>query len=475
MKTKRLLVLFAIVLMLALAAQGSLSFVAQARAQAAPGEGPGVFLPLMMLGKSPSSTIFGIEVSSLANTQTYTRMQDADPTWIRRNSLDWSQVQPTKNGGYNWSAASALEADMIKASQMGSKLLLIVRGTPTWAQKYAGSGCGPIATSEFSSFGSFLNAAVQRYSVAPYNVKYWEIYNEEDGPITYDNSVFGCWGDATQPYFGGQYYGNMLATVIPSMRQANSNIKIVNGGLLLDCDPSLSTCKDPAMAGFLEGMIKANAVSQLDYVNFHAYDYQGARLGVFGNAGNWGTTYETVPVLVPKLNFLKNVLNKYGLGNKPLMNSEVALLKTPGTATCDALCQQNKAMYVGRVYPVAIAEGLVANIWYQADNGWNNSGLFGGPMYDSFVFARNELDDATVTHEITQFDSSSNVDGYELDRGDIKVWVLWSHDLANHTISLPGTPKAVYTWKPDNGPYVSGTPSASQVVGIFPVYLEWTK
>jgi hypothetical protein len=55
------------------------------------------------------------------------------------------------------------------------------------------------------------------------------------------------------------------------------------------------------------------------------------------------------------------------------------------------------------------------------------------------------------------------------------VWVIWSHDLSSHTITLPGTPKAVYTWTPNNGPYVSATPSTSLDVGVFPVYLEWSK
>jgi hypothetical protein len=473
MKTKRLLLPFAIILVLALTAQGSLAVFSQARAQAAPGAGPSVFLPLMVGGNPPVSTVFGVEVGSLADSQALADTEAVDPTWIRRNSLNWSEIQPTKSGGYNWPAGSVLEADMIKASQLGANMLLIVRGTPSWAQKYSGSACGPIKQTEFASYANFLKEAVKHYSVAPYNVMYWEIYNEPDMYIINNqDSVFGCWGDTTQPYFGGQYFGSMLTTVIPAMRQANPNIKILNGGLLLDCNPSLSTCKNPDMAGFLEGMIKAGAVSQLDYVNFHAYDYQGARLGVFGNAASWGSNYESDPVLVPKVTFIRSVLNKYGLGNKPLVNSEVALLKTSGT--CDALCQQNKAVYVGRVYPAAISEGLVANIWYQAANGWNNSGLFGGPMYDAFKFARDELGDAYVTRSITDF-AGSNVSGYELDRGDVKVWVLWSHDLSNHTINLSGTPKAVYTWTPDNGPYTSATPSTSQVVGIFPVYLEWSK
>jgi hypothetical protein len=473
MKAKPHLIAIVILLALALAVQGGLFGFSKAQAQTAPSDGPGVFLPLMIGGKPPTSTVFGIEVASLASSQSLANTQAANPTWIRRNSLSWNQIQPTKNSAYDWSSASSLEGDMIKASQMGANLLLIVRGTPDWAQKYAGSVCGPIKQSEFASFGNFLKAAVQRYSVPPYNVKYWEIYNEPDGPIKYQDVVFGCWGDQTAPDFGGDYFGSMLATVIPYMRQANPNIKIVNGGLLLNCNPSLSTCQDPTPSSFLEGMVKAGGVTSLDYVNFHAYDYQGVKLGVFGNQANWGTTYENDPVLVAKAAFIRSVLNKYGLGNKPLINSEVALLKTSGT--CDALCQQNKALYIGRVYPSAIGEGLSANIWYQADNGWNNSGLYGGPMYDAFVFAREEIQDAYVTRKITEFDGSSNVSGYELDRGDIRVWVIWSHDLSSHTITLPGTPKAVYTWTPNNGPYASATPSTSLDVGVFPVYLEWSK
>jgi hypothetical protein len=472
MKNKRLLIPFVIVLLLSFVAQGSLAVFPQARAQAAPGVGPGVYWPLVVGGKPPASTVFGIAADNFSDPQTLPTTQTANPTWMRQTGLRWDLVQPTKNGPYYWSSVNNIEADMIEASQLGYKLIQIVSGTPGWAQKYPGSSCGPILQSEFDSFGNFLKAAVERYSAPPYNVQYWEIGNEPDGPIAGD-SLWGCWGDGSQPYFGGQYYGSMLTTVIPYIKQADPNAKIINGGLLLDCDPSLSTCRNPDMASFLEGMIKAGAVSPLDYVNFHAYDYQGDTLGAFGNLAAWGAGYMNDPVLVAKSTFVRNMLNKYGLGNKPLMNTEVALLKTTGT--CGDVCKQNKALYVARVYPVAIAKGLAANVWYQAGNGWNNSGLYGGPMYGAFVFARNELKDASMTHQITDYNSSANVDGYEFDRGDIKVWVLWSLDLANHSISLPGTPKAVYTWTPANGPYASATPSASQNVGIFPVYLEWSK
>jgi hypothetical protein len=476
MKTKRLLLPIAVLLILALAVQGSLSIVSQARAQAAPSAGLSVFLPLLAGGRTPFSTVFGIGVGGLTPAKGLSNTQNANPTWIRQDGLIWSKIEPTKGGGYDWSSASALEADMIQASQLGYKWIQVVRGTPDWAQKYPGTACGPIKQSEFASYADFLKAAIERYSVPPYNAMYWELYNEPDvAPASVEpDSGYGCWGDSSQPDFGGQYFGSMLQYVIPIMRQTNPNIKILNGGLLMNCNPSLTTCQDKAPASFLQGMAKSGAISQLDYLNFHGYDYQGARLGVYGNGANWGTTYQTDPVLVAKVAFIRNVLSQYGLANMPLMNSEVALLKT-GNVTCDTICEQNKVMYIGQVYPAAIAQGLVANIWFQASNSWNNSGLYGGPMYDAFTFARNELQDAYVTRKITEFDSSSYVTGYELNRGDKMVWVLWSHDLQNHTINLPGTPMAVFTWTPNTGPYVSGTPSASQVVGIYPVYLEWSK
>jgi hypothetical protein len=481
MKNRWLVIPLTIVLLLSFGAPNNSPVYSQASAQAAPGAGPGPYLPFIVGGipqstpNAPSSSIFGIEVDDLSNPIYLSDTQNANPTWIRQGGLSWDLAQPTKNGTIDWSKIKNVEPGMIKASQLGYNLIQIVTDTPDWAQKYPGDPgpvCGPIKQSEFDSFGEFLKAAVARYSAPPYNVKYWEIGNEPDFPFSAQTGM-GCWGDSSQPYFGGQYYGDMLATVIPYIKQANPNVKILNGGLLLDCDPSLPDCHNPDMASFLEGMVQSGAVSQLDYVNFHAYDYQGINLGVFGNMSNWGTSYQNDPSLVAKVAFIRNVLNKYGLGSIPLVSTETAALDYH--ASCNAVCMQNKALYVGRAYPAAIAQGLVANIWYQASNGWANSGLFGGPMYDAFVFARNELDTAQMTRKITEYDSSANVAGYEFDRGDIKVWVLWSHDLSNHTITLPGTPVAVYQWTLNNNLYVSASPSSSLNVGIFPVYLEWSK
>jgi hypothetical protein len=477
MKCRWLFIPLSFMLILAFIAPENPFAFSQARAQQAPGANPALYLPLLVGGnpssapQPPSSMVFGLQVGDLSNQQILSDTLNANPTWIRQGGLSWDLVQPDQNGSLAWSSVQQIEPSMIKASQSGFKLIQIVQNAPSWALKNPNSVCGPIKQSEFDSFGEFLKAAVERYSAPPYNVMYWEIGNEPDSSFT-GSSIFGCWGNPSQPYFGGQYYGDMLAAVIPYIKQANPNVKILNGGLLLDCDPALSACHNKEMASFLEGMLKSGVVSQLDYVNFHAYDFGGIRFGVFGNAG-WGASYQNDPVLVAKVAFIRNLLNKYGLGNMPLVDTETAVLTFQ--QTCNALCMRNKALYVGRSYAAAIAQGLAANLWYQASNSWANSGLYGGPMYDAFVFARNELENARLIRTITDYQANANVSGYEFDRGDIVVWVLWSTDLSNHSIDLPGTPRAVYTWAPDDGPYVSASPSASLNVGVFPVYLEWSK
>jgi hypothetical protein len=477
-KYRRLFTTFIVVLLFTFCAQENPAVYPRASAQTIPGANPVQYFPFLVNGNPPSppktssGSVFGFEVSHLADSRYLYDTQNANPTWVRQGEFYWNLVQPDKNSTYDWNSVQDIEPAMITASQLGYRLIQAVQNAPSWALNDSNSICGPIKQSEITSFGEFLKAAVERYSAPPYNVLYWEIGNEPDSPIS-GLSNFGCWGDPSQAYYGGQYYGSVLAAVIPYIKQANPNVKIMNGGLLLACDPSLSSCSDPKMASFLEGMIKSGVVSQLDYLNFHAYDYQGVNLGVFGNTSTWGTSYQDHPALVAKATFIRDVLNKYSLGGKPLVNSEVAVLKTNGS--CDAVCMQNKALYIGRAYSAAIAEDLAANIWYGANTGWNNSNLFNGPMYNAFVFARKELDAARLTREITDYENSANVAGYEFDRGDIKVWVLWSDDLTSHTINLPSTPLAVYTWTPNNGPYISVKPSSSLDIGIFPVYLDWSK
>jgi hypothetical protein len=77
---------------------------------------------------------------------------------------------------------------------------------------------------------------------------------------------------------------------------------------------------------------------------------------------------------------------------------------------------------------------------------------------------------ATYIGEISTSDlgGTTGVKGYKLQRGDRRVWVLWSMDGNTHTISMSGKPLAAW-----DALGVSVSPAASMNVTLKPLYLEW--
>ena len=439
-----------------------------------------IYLPVVMKGYPPpiTSTIFGIELHQIDTGGGLYQMAAANTSFVRRNAVVWSSIETTQ-GTYNWSSMAALETELKNAYSNGMQVVLIVRSTPQWARKVAGTGstCGPIAANKMAAFGNFMNALVKRYSVAPYNVKYWEMWNEEDGPQITGDNIWGCWGDPTDNnYYGGGYYANMLKAAYPQIKAADSQAQVLVGGLLLDCDPRANAgCSivghDARPAKFLEGILNNGGGPYFDGVSFHAYEYYQGGLGVYSNA-NWQTAWNTTgPVVVAKAQYIKDLLNTYHVTGKYLMNTESAILDYCPNDVCTGgqTYESTKAYYITEVNAAALAKGLRANIWYDVF-GWNGSGLLNGnlsplPAYTAFSFGRRELSTAVYVRDITEY---TGVKGYEFNRGDRRVWVVWSLDGSTHTMSLPGVPLAVW-----DSLGASVTPATSMSVTVKPLYLEW--
>jgi hypothetical protein len=427
----------------------------------------GIYLPLVVR-KYPYSTPFGVEMNKINSGGGINQVSNLGPTFVRKNGLLWSQVESQPNQ-YYWGTQATLENELKNASINHMKVILIVRSTPTWAQKVPGSACGPIASSQFGAFGDFMYQAVLRYSRPPFNVKYWELYNEPDAMLSLTDNIFGCWGQSGEPYYGGYYFGQMLNAVYSRIKAADPQAKVINGGLLLDCDPR-TVCGTAEAPKFLQGMFAAGAGNSLDGINFHAYDYSLSGIGQYRNQ-NWASTWNTTgPVLLAKADFVRSVMRSYGVTGKFLVNSEVALIKYDDSNPCDDTCQQNKAYYVPEAYAAAAKAGIQANIWYSV-HGWRHSGLIEDdnsllPAYDAYKVAHDLLGDATYVRNVT-LDPAVSV--YELSHDGAKVWVVWSMDGANHNVSLPGTPtsvKDVY----GNSQAVSGNSFTSTVM---PHYIGW--
>ncbi len=415
-------------------------------------------------------SVFGVETNQVNASGGFDQISQTGTNWVRRNAVVWSDVEPTQ-GARVWSALAGLEAELRNASSKGMQVVMIVRGSPLWARKVPGSACGPIRQDKLAAFGNFMHDLVARYDAPPFNLKYWELGNEPDidPSLVPPDAVFGCWGDQNDPYYGGRYYAEMLKAVYPQIKSADPQAQVMVGGLLLDCDPR-SVCAaighSDKPAKFLEGILKGGGGPYFDGVAFHAYD------GYFGELGryavpNWKTAWNTTgPAMVAKSNFIKSLLSANGVSGKFLMNTETALICN--ACRNDSTFERTKGFYVAQVYAAAIAQGLRANVWYSV-LGWQNSGLLGErmnalPAFNAFKFASTELRSAQPVREITEF---AGVKGYEFDRGDRRIWLVWSLDGLAHSITLPRAPVTIYR--------VDGTSaltSASLSVTIEPLYLE---
>jgi hypothetical protein len=435
-------------------------------------------IPNVVALNPDSFPIFGAEMEHLTSAGGLDQMASANISWARRNGVLWSSVETTE-GTYNWGALASLESELQNASNKGIQVILIVRSTPEWARKIAGSGpyCGPIHPDKLVAFGNFMHELVGRYSVAPYNVKNWELWNEPDvdpSYFGYGDSVFGCWGDLSDEYYGGRYYAEMLKEAYPQIKAADPQAQVLVGGLLLDCDPrgSPSVCAslDPPhndkQPKFLEGILLGGGGPYFDGVSFHNYDFYWGALGQY-KMPNWVSAWnKTGPTVIAKAGFVSSVLTSYGYSDKFLMNTETALL----CDSCgdDTTYETTKAYYVARTYAVALAKGLRANVWYSVF-GWRNSGLLNPdlsprPAYTALQFSRSELRDANWVRDITEY---AGVKGYEFQRGDRRIWVLWSLDGNMHLINLPGVPLVIS--------HVDGTPISpvrTLTVTLEPQYFE---
>lgn len=408
-----------------------------------------IFLPY--LEKSWGKSIFGIELHSISDRGGLNQMKDAGTFWIRRNGLLWSDVE-TIPGNRDWQnpRVLALEEQLINANQAGMEVVLIVRSTPDWARQDPDLACGRIKVEDIPDFASFVGEAVERYSKPPYNVRYWQIWNEPDAPFAKSDDPYGCWGNPNEPYFGAGYYTEVLKQVYPAIKQANPKAQVVVGGLLLPCDP-VQNPTDCKQSTYLEGILMNGGKDFFDAVSFHAYDaYTGD--GNFENPP-WNSFWNTTgPVVAAKGSYLRGVLNQHGAEDKMLFNSEGAIICGPfmPDPEFDEICmsedfENTKAYYVTKIYASAIATGLDANIWYSV-TGWRYSGLLKSnleplPAFYAYEFARAQLGSAVF---VEQDQTQPNLFSYKFNRAGRELWLVWSKDGSPQMVT--GLPNGSQVW-----------------------------
>lgn len=451
------------------------------------------YLPIVYQTRAFTTSI-GFEVGLNVENNGLDQLAGLKNAWLRLNGVLWSDVEPVQ-GQRDWGVLVHLEDRILEAAQLNAEVILVVRKTPLWAQKDEGYYCGPVHEDRLDEFGDFLYGLVERYSVPPYNVKYWEIGNEPDvdpglsdfwGP----DVPFGCWGDESDQYYGGGYFAEMLKAVYPRIKAADPQSKVLIGGLLMNCDPrSYCNPEDKPVehqpTQFLKGILHNGGGEYFDVVAFHAYDFYYGNTGQYGYF-KWDSRWDkNGPLLVAKAGYIKEVLESYQVFDKQLMSTELALIcgdydDPPESDGCESdwnsPYESTKASYVAQAYAASIAEGVDAGIWYRVD-GWRNSGLLyedltPRPAFLAMRFAYDLLSGSEYGGEIASqdVDDMGNISGYKFSRGDRRIWIVWSLEEEARQLNPPGEPLAI--WNVLGEPIEIGSAGALDL-SLEPVYIEW--
>lgn len=433
------------------------------------------YFPLISNKFPRSPSIFGIETHSFRNLAVMQKARETGNYWVRIPAFNWDKIEPVKTepvATYDWSEVD--EQSLQNIASYGMSAIAMVKYTPEWAQKESGVSCGPIRQDALDEFADFLSAAVQRYSQDPYYVKYWELGNEPDidSDLVPPDSIFGCWGDSADEYYGGSYYADMLNVAYPAITTADPNARVLIGGLLLDCDPTNPPDgKDCKPAKFLEGILRNGNGANFDIISYHGYPYYYRSQIIDENFISWD---KRGGVVLGKANFLREVLAAYGV-DKPLIHTEGSLICPEwNIIDCDTPNDEfyeKQADYVVWLYVRNWANDLMGTIWYSfPGESWRYGGMLGSPSdpkpaYRAYDFITEILSEATYTSPIYEY---PDLNGYAFSKAGKTIWVLWSSDYTSHTISLPASLINVYD---KYGKII--TPTGNDLTITSPVYVEF--
>lgn len=364
--------------------------------------------------------------------------------WIRLNTVSWRAVQPTPERDYHWSALVGFEQELQAATEAGLTPIVVVDDHPRWATIHP-SSCSAIQAEYFDDFAAFMEELVNRYKEAPYNVHYWELGNEPDvdpALLGFADSPFGCWGDASDPYYGGEHYGEMLKVVTPAIKQADPTATVLNGGLLL-ASPQTTTAGHGRPEKFLEGILRAGAAPYFDMLAYHGHSsYDGTQRDYSGpNIDSWS---EYGGMAIGKPAFLREVLQQYNV-TKPLFYNEVSL---GCPAQNERLCTdppvafyEAKADHLVRTIIRSLYVEVEGIIWYTLNGpGWRNGGLLDAQQQSrsSYMAYRHLITRLSLTIDPpTQVNYGDGIEAYRFTRGDHVIDVLWSVDGQPYQITVP--------------------------------------
>jgi hypothetical protein len=412
---------------------------------------PGAHTTYLPLVQNSRSMPFGVQPDrgQLAKAIMVERARELGVQWTRLDMAFWRDLQPTRGAPYNVAALAQFERDLDGAVAAGLTPMVVILGSPPWAtinQPYPTS-CGAIRADRFADFAALLEWLAARYKD---RVDYWEIGNEPDidPSLVKPDEVFGCWGDIKDFYYGGEHYGKMLKAVAPAIRRANPRAKIMLGGLAL-LTPKTPEPHMGKPENFFEGILRSGAGDSFDIVTFHSYPWFSSRpLDYDYDADTQGPWKLLGGYTLGKAKFLRTLMAKYGVADKPLFLNETALTcAMPPEGPCPGVgpgFDRSQANFLVRMLTRGWAAGIQQFSWFTLDwPGFRSGSLLDKQYnprlvytaYQTFIAQTSPSDQPVRVYSYDRDDVS--VETYRFTKGSILVDVLWGKDLSTYYVKAP--------------------------------------
>lgn len=396
-----------------------------------------VYLPLTA-ANYPWRSPFGVESNKdwFPGTTIFQRGVNLGIQWARMGNwrISWRTLQPNEGDPIDWGKMADFEKELRALKANGISPVLIISDSPRWATTVPTS-CGPVREDKFNAYADFVRALVNRYKTDEFNVHDWELGNEPDvDPVLVKvDSVFGCWGDIDDPYYGGEHYGEMVKVVGKTIKESDPAARVWIGGLLLatpnTVDPNLG---HPEL--FLAGILNSGAAPYFDVVPYHWYPpYLNQQIDHDLKAGPWegwgGGT-------LGKARFLRQIMGASGV-NKPLVLNETSLMCPPTVGGnpvgyCSpptSAFYQMQANHLVRSFVRGLSENLSGYVWYTLNGpGWRFTGLLTAaddprPSYITYQVLVDQLHKARFKGT---FNYGSGIEAYVFSKGNEQVHVVWT-------------------------------------------------
>lgn len=223
-----------------------------------------------------SRTFFGIAPQ--------TGLSDTDVSYMRAGRIGsvrlpfaWSSIQPTRNGGYDWSSIDpAIEA----AARGGLKVLPFLAGTPRWLASKPTTL--PIDSGRArKAWVAFVTAAVKRYGPGG---EFWAEHAPASAEVNYVPAIatpvpirtWQIWNEVNFFYFAYPVspgrYARLLKLTQPAIKAADPRAKVILSGLFGNPDEEGKRGMDAA--DFLDALYRSPGIkSRFDAIALHPYAF----------------------------------------------------------------------------------------------------------------------------------------------------------------------------------------------------------